>query len=42
MKEQFKLAFKELQLVEYIDSIEVRTSAVDKATSVKKLMGSRI
>ena len=40
MKEQFKLAFKELQLVEYIDSIEVRASAVDKATSVKKLMGS--
>ena len=40
MKEQFKLAFKELQLVEYIDSIEVRASAVDKATSVKKVMDS--
>lgn len=40
MKEQFKLAFKELQLVEYIDSIEVRASAVDKATSVKKIMES--
>ena len=35
-----KLAFKELQLVEYIDSIEVRANAVDKATSVKKIMES--
>lgn len=40
MKEQFNVTFKELQLVQYIDSIEVRANNVDKATSVKKIMES--